>query len=530
MIKLRPYQTKAVSIINSKDRGLISIGTGGGKTSIMTAVAKEKTLVLCHTQALLIQLADRFSAETSYKIGQLYQNSHDFDYDVLISTWQSMRILIDSGKIDKNAFNMILVDECHNAVSDEYRSVIEWFICNKLFGFTATWQGKNQDKLLALFGQVIFEKTLFDLIDEGYLTKLKFFIHIDDIPTKDKTENLAYQYKKWTSIEGIVNRKQAKVIHFFSKVKDFQATPFDDYHPISFDVSLDKRQEIFNQFNNPDSGVDHLFSCRILNEGIDLPIANTLIFHENVGGFRTFNQRLGRGARLHETKEWTDVVMFINSANEEQMLDVTNFIDEVKECQESKKYRESEKKVPHIEIILLERTEEFINKMRSVVENRSLEVYTLEEARDVVKKMGIKTTREYRYRYKEDPRLPASIEAYYKISWNKLIGKEYYTLDEACIAVKKLGITKSSEYILRYKEDPKLPASIEGHYKISWNKFIGKEYYTLDEAYIAVKKLGITKRLEYILRYKEDPRLPASIETYYKISWKKFMTLFAYYL
>jgi superfamily II DNA or RNA helicase len=369
-----------------------------------------------------MQLTERIKESTSLKVGQLYQDCHDTDYDILVSTWQSMAILIDAGKINSDAFNMILVDECHQAISKDYASVIQWFDCPRLYGFTATWMGKNQNAIINLFGKIIYEKSIFDLIDEGWLTKLKFYIHIDNVSTCDKVENIQYQVKKWVNIEKIIGNKKAKTIHFFSKIKDYPKH-LDSYHPISFDVSLKKRKELFDEFNKVDSTVSNLFSCRILNEGIDLPIANTVIFHENVGGFRTFNQRVGRGARIHSTKEHTDVLMFINSKNEEQMMDVTSFVKEIEVAKKTFNLREKGKSYDsYIEIVLLEQTESFINKMRIMMDN-VIEYKSLEEQKAIAKENGITSMLKWQKRYKNFEGCNASPWTVFNIKVNEFFDK-----------------------------------------------------------------------------------------------------------
>ncbi|WDE98528.1 integrase repeat-containing protein [Lentisphaera profundi] len=165
---------------------------------------------------------------------------------------------------------------------------------------------------------------------------------------------------------------------------------------------------------------------------------------------------------------------------------------------------------------------------------------TLEEASTAVQKLEIKGRVEYQKagRYKEDLRLTANPDRVYKNQWDKenwtwekFLGNEekvnpYPTLHEALLAVQKLGIRSSTEYINRYKEDPKLPSSpwrcYDGQYrdKFNWNKFLNQTeiYPTLQEAHTAVKKLGIKSSREYIKDkiYKKDTRLPAEPRLKYK--------------
>lgn len=164
---------------------------------------------------------------------------------------------------------------------------------------------------------------------------------------------------------------------------------------------------------------------------------------------------------------------------------------------------------------------------------------TFSDAQKAVKKLGISSSTEYKKRYKEDPRLPPYPKRFYleewpaKYGWGIFLGKElksfYPTFSDAQKAVKKLGIYFSTEYQKRYKEDPRLPPNPKRFYleewptKYGWVLFLGKElnslYPTLSDAQQAAKRLGITSSTQYRKRYKEDPRLPFSPNQVYFNEW-----------
>ena len=164
---------------------------------------------------------------------------------------------------------------------------------------------------------------------------------------------------------------------------------------------------------------------------------------------------------------------------------------------------------------------------------------TYEEAKQAVKKIGISSPSEYQKRYKEDPRLPSAPNNTYKgkgwINWPNYFGREtpYKTYKEAKLAVRKLGIS-SGEYGKRHKEDPRLPSRPDKYYEdkgwIDWYDFFGREtpgfYPTYEEAKQAVSKLGISSSTEYYKRHKEDPRLPSAPNNTYKgkgwINWPNY--------
>ncbi|MFY3773002.1 gamma-mobile-trio integrase GmtZ [Marinobacter salsuginis] len=158
---------------------------------------------------------------------------------------------------------------------------------------------------------------------------------------------------------------------------------------------------------------------------------------------------------------------------------------------------------------------------------------TLAKASSAAQARGIETIAEYRKLYREDPRLPCFPEKVYAadwVGWYEFLGKErpenYGTLAEVMAVAKALGITSSTEYSQRYREDSRLPVRPEKTYAadwVDWYHFFGKKrpelYETLAEAQAAAKARGITSLREYSQRYREDPRLPSNPNQYYAKGW-----------
>ncbi len=116
--------------------------------------------------------------------------------------------------------------------------------------------------------------------------------------------------------------------------------------------------------------------------------------------------------------------------------------------------------------------------------------------------------------------------------------KPYATYEEASAAAKALGIRLHAEYIIRYKEDPRLSPKPEKLYKgifKSWGHFLRDEktnaerakeiYATYEEAKTAVKILGIQSESDYHEKRKVDPKLPGDPADKYDdkfLGWNDF--------
>ena len=174
---------------------------------------------------------------------------------------------------------------------------------------------------------------------------------------------------------------------------------------------------------------------------------------------------------------------------------------------------------------------------------------TLAEAQQAAL-LGISTWSEYSKRYKKDPRLPAYPNKIYVDEWpvkngsaiflGKVIKDFYPTMFEAQQATALLGISSHPEYRKHYKKDPRLPAVPERFYAEEWPAknggylFFGKAskdaYPTGAEAQQATFLLGISSSTEYRKRYKEDPRLPACLKSFYADEWSKLLSPSDFYV
>lgn len=169
---------------------------------------------------------------------------------------------------------------------------------------------------------------------------------------------------------------------------------------------------------------------------------------------------------------------------------------------------------------------------------------TAAEAGEAVRRLGIKTFVEYLSRYKEDPRLPSQPNEFYGESyigfsaWSSRIQPvRYSTIELASEAAIRIGLHSSDDYCKRYKEDPLLPSNPQKHYSKEWsgwpfflkidNLKAGKgKYETYEEFISAVRRMGISSRGEYLIRYKEDSKFSSHPESLYKKCWTKWKDVF----
>lgn len=153
------------------------------------------------------------------------------------------------------------------------------------------------------------------------------------------------------------------------------------------------------------------------------------------------------------------------------------------------------------------------------------------EASEVAARMGVSTYRGYFKKYKEYPGLPSNPAKVYGVEYigfDAYIGRaKYLTFMEARDAVIRLGIKSGSEYKLRYKEDPKLPAvprvfygKENGGIYILTGRDKPRRYSTMSEASEVVVRNGWNTKDEYDAHRHLDPLLPSNPASFYADEWK----------
>ena len=109
------------------------------------------------------------------------------------------------------------------------------------------------------------------------------------------------------------------------------------------------------------------------------------------------------------------------------------------------------------------------------------ETLNYEDASNLLKELGVTSGRNYYELAEVDARFPLTAEVYYKDSWQgwdkflqKPERKKLYSFDEAKAVVKALGIVSSTQYMKEYRRDPRLPSTPYQQYKewIDWRNFL----------------------------------------------------------
>lgn len=146
-IELRPDQLKLINAACLAKRGVIKAPTRYGKTAvqygIISAFNGRNALILAHTKDLVSQLADdgdKYGYDPAVVHGTKKQLNWATKGQVVVMTRQTCANLIKTGKMNKDYFDLIIVDEGHHVSSQEgqYADILTFYTAPLRYAFTAT--------------------------------------------------------------------------------------------------------------------------------------------------------------------------------------------------------------------------------------------------------------------------------------------------------------------------------------------------------------------------------------------------------
>lgn len=326
--------------LDGRSRALFVMATGLGKTVTAATAASffweqgaRRILVLCHLQDLALQLEQSFwtqipkEAPTScFFEGEMPSTQEGITFGL----YQTLRGWLPG--IDSNAYDVIIVDEAHHALSSGFASCLHYLKPKMLVGMTATpWRGDGQS-LTTLFGEPLETISLVDGMKLGFLAKVDYRVFCDNIDW----DNMQSISQKSLTIRDLNKRlflpqRDDAVIENLLKVMEEVPNPRIAIFSPSIEHShlfaemltsagarckplsgVDKVQRRANLLAFSSGKIPAVTAVDVMNEGIDVPDVNILVFLRATHSRRIFLQQLGRGLRVAKGKDKTIVLDFVS--------------------------------------------------------------------------------------------------------------------------------------------------------------------------------------------------------------------------
>ncbi len=358
---LRKYQDEIVKKVldayeNGEKRAFYIVATGLGKTVIAASIAQSlwergcrRILVLCHATDLALQLEQGFwpyiekDIPTSVFLNGLPPKTSE---GISFGLYQSLAGYL--GGLNEEQFDAIIVDEAHHAMAHGFRLCIENFKPKFLVGMTATpWRGDNQS-LTDIFGEPLQRVSLVDGMALGYLSQVDYRIFCDNVnweevpklanskvsikdlnkrlflPQRDEAVIGALKgiYKEFKRPRIAVFSPSLKHCEYFSQMLTANGIPCTS---LSCDNKVERRERLLKFSTGEFTAVT---AVDVMNEGIDIPDVNVLVFLRATHSRRIFIQQLGRGLRISDDKEKVIVLDFVSDIR--RLADVVELNNEGK--------------------------------------------------------------------------------------------------------------------------------------------------------------------------------------------------------
>ena len=339
---LRPYQRRAVAeALKAFDHNkpfIIQAATGAGKSLIIADLCHkldEPVLVLQPSKELLEQ---NFAKLQSYGItdAAIYSASKKskevgkFTYATIGSIYKKPELFAH--------FRYVIIDECHQVnpknLGGMYTSFLRKINCNRVCGLTATpyriqqtFQREKGElyytatlKMINriypfFFKSIVFKIETAELIEQGYLSPIKYFK--DDVDTSELVVNTTGADFTTESLEKFWNTKRLRRVA--------QAVQYADEHHkrtlifcssitqaenasdliaalgiasavVTSKTPAKEREEIVQAYR--EGAIKHLLNVGVFTTGFDVPELDCIVLARPTMSLALYYQMIGRGVRL----------------------------------------------------------------------------------------------------------------------------------------------------------------------------------------------------------------------------------------
>jgi len=189
--ELRRYQSEAVEAwLGNSGRGLVVLPTGAGKTVVAIAAMARlgvPTLIIVYTREQLNEWVDklrRFTDLAASDIGVFYSGEKRVR-TVTVATYQSAYRNMD---VLWDRFGLLIIDEAHHLPADKFRFIALKSLAPYRLGLTATpyREDGRHEELFSLLGGVVYEKSLEELEEEGYVASFVIVPRLVELSPRER--------------------------------------------------------------------------------------------------------------------------------------------------------------------------------------------------------------------------------------------------------------------------------------------------------------------------------------------------------
>ncbi|SCU82182.1 LANO_0B05380g1_1 [Lachancea nothofagi CBS 11611] len=354
---LRPYQQECIdkciqSITHGTKRIGVSIATGGGKTVIFSHLIDRlrslsgrdtfRTLILVHRRELAQQASNVLATffpqyDVQIEMGKL---KCEIDTaDVIVASVQTLVRRLD--RFDPKTIDLIIIDEAHHAAAKSYLQILKHFNADHsstlipVVGFSATFERADNKALSAVMDDIVFHRGIIEMIDNKWLCESRFTTV--DVKLNLSAVSISGSDFQIDGLSQVVNTREVNnvVLETYLRKKQqynlrstllfgcdvehvqtlqalFQKSDINAQF-VTAKTRQSERDSIVEDFKN--GKVEVLMNCGIFTEGTDLPSIDSILLCRPTRSRSLLVQMIGRGLRLHRSKDRCHIFDFVDAAN-----------------------------------------------------------------------------------------------------------------------------------------------------------------------------------------------------------------------
>ena len=346
-------------LVHGHWRNLIVAATGTGKTVVAAFDFKRffekyqrqaRLLFVAHRREILEQAVGTFRAVLRLPdFGELLVGPHSAAR--LDHLFCSVAMLQSRGlreQLGAEFYDFIVVDEVHHGPAASYRLIFDKFEPRILLGLTATPERMDGESVAADFGdRFAAEIRLPEALEEKLLCPFHYFAVADPISLArdDFWKNGRYDVLALENVYVDAGRESQQRVETVLEALARYEPDLSHVRGIGFCVSIRhatfmgtecnrrgiKSAVLVSDTENEDRArhiedlragrITLLFTRDVLNEGLDVPEVNTVLFLRPTESLTIFLQQLGRGLRHSPGKDCLTVLDFVGQVHRRYRID-----------------------------------------------------------------------------------------------------------------------------------------------------------------------------------------------------------------
>lgn len=320
--------------LRGERRAAVIAATGVGKTYLAAfdvfQHGAKSVLYVSHRLEHLTQAMRSFSRVlgATHTFGRVGDGLNQHAADVVFATVASLK---NRPALLQRTWDYLVIDEFHHAEASSYNVLRPIRDQAFLLGITATPERQDgRDVLEWCDWNVAYEVRLTEAIDRGWLLPFHYFGIADET-----VDFLQIPWRKLEAVESalsVESRVEQVLQHALERGYDgdkrstvgfcagrshalYMTEQFNKRghtaKAVLGDMSVSERETVYQRLADVRDPLEWIFVADVLNEGVDIPAINSVLFLRPTESSTLFLQQLGRGLRLCPGTEVLTVIDFV---------------------------------------------------------------------------------------------------------------------------------------------------------------------------------------------------------------------------